>query len=152
MSNTLKGIISGFVASLALSAVIVLKSQFHIVSDDLSVMNLLARIAGGSFGAWADHFIIGALVWGMLYAGFESAVTKLPHWLKGLIFSVLAWLFMMVAFMPFVGAGLFGTKMGLMGAIVPLVQHLIYGFVLGVTYGLLATRLPSKMPARSPQT
>jgi hypothetical protein len=152
MSNSMRGVIAGFIATLVVSAVILLKVQFHIVPDELSIMSLLGRIAGGSVSAWADHFIIGTLVWGMLFGGFDALVPALPYWLKGAIFSVLAWLFMMIVFMPFAGVGFFGVKLGVLAAVVTLVQHLIYGVSLGVVYGLLSAWGRSKAPERSRQT
>ena len=153
MSNSLKGIISGFVATLALSAVMLLKVELHLVPPEYSVIAMLSKLAGGTFAAWADHFIIGSLVWGLVFAGFDSVISnKVPYWLKGVIFSLIAWLVMMVCFLPFVGMGLFGWKLGILAAVVPLIQHLVYGVVLGVTYGLLMAWVPGRQPERSPQT
>ena len=123
MSNAMKGVIAGFIATLVLSAVMLLKVKFHLVPEELSIMSLLGRIAGGSVAAWADHFIIGSLVWGLAFAGFDSVVPNVPHWLKGIVFSLLAWLVMMVVFLPFVGVGLFGAKLGVLAAVVTLIQH-----------------------------
>jgi hypothetical protein len=152
MSNAMKGVIAGFIATLVLSAVMLLKVKFDLVPEELSIMSLLGRIAGGSVAAWADHFIIGSLVWGLAFAGFDSVVPNVPHWLKGIVFSLLAWLVMMVVFLPFVGVGLFGAKLGVLAAVVTLIQHLVYGVALGITYGLLATWVPEKAPERSQQT
>jgi hypothetical protein len=152
MSNSTKGVIAGFIATLVLSAVMLLKVKFHVVPEELSIMSLLGRLAGGPGAAWADHFILGTLVWGMIFAGFEALLPNVPYWLKGVIFSVLAWLVMMVAFMPFVGVGLFGAKLGMLAAVVTLIQHLVYGVALGLTYGLLAAWAPAKAPERSQQT
>jgi hypothetical protein len=152
MSNATKGVIAGFIATLVLSTVMLLKVKFHLVPEELSIMSLLGRIAGGTGAAWADHFIIGTVVWGMIFAGFEALVPNVPYWLKGAIFSLLAWLVMMVVFLPFVGVGFFGAKLGMLAAVVTLIQHLIYGVTLGLTYGLLATWAPAKAPERSRQT
>jgi hypothetical protein len=59
---------------------------------------------------------------------------------------------MMVVFLPFVGVGLFGAKLGALAAVFTLIQHLVYGVTLGATYGLLATWAPEKAPERSQQT
>jgi hypothetical protein len=152
MSNAMKGLIAGFVGTLVLSAVMLLKVKFHLVPEELSIMSLLGRIAGGSFAAWADHFIIGTLVWGLAFAGFDSVVPNVSYWLKGILFSLIAWLIMMVVFLPFVGVGFFGAKLGVLAAVVTLIQHLVYGVALGITYGLLATWAPEKAPERSQQT
>ncbi|MFM0808856.1 DUF6789 family protein, partial [Klebsiella pneumoniae] len=57
---------------------------------------------------------------------------------KGLAFSVLAWLLMMLIPMPMAGAGLFGMKLGMMAPVMTLMLHLIWGYVFGYTYGRLA--------------
>jgi hypothetical protein len=152
MSNAMKGVIAGFVATLVLTAAMLLKVEFHLVPPELSVMSLLGRIAGGNVSAWSDHFIIGTLIWGLCFAGFDAVVPNQPYWLKGIIFSVLAWLVMMVVFLPFVGVGFFGVKLGMLAAVVTLIQHLIYGVTLGLVYGLLSAWVPAKAPEHSQQT
>ena len=147
MSNTLKGITAGLVATLVLSAIMLLKAHLD-VAQDYTAIAMLSRLAGGAVSAWLDHFIVGVLVWGLLFAEFDAAVT-MPYWLKGLGFGVFAWLMMMLLFMPIGGLGLFGLKAGFLPAAVNLAQHLIYGVVLGVTYGLLTAWVPAKAPAGS---
>jgi hypothetical protein len=148
----MRGIISGFVATLVLTIVLVFKQHFHI-APELSVLNQLSKLAGGTVGGWMDHFIIGTLIWGMLFAGFEAVTPPtLPLWLKGVIFSMFAWLVAMLVFLPFVGMGVFGHKAGWLPAAVNLAQHVIYGLVLGITYGLLGSLAPAKAPERSSQT
>jgi hypothetical protein len=39
-----------------------------------------------------------------------------------------------------------------MAAVVTLIYHLVYGAVLGTTYGLLSVWVPVKAPEGSPQT
>src|SRR6516164_4136093 len=56
--------------------------------------------------------------------------------LNGILFRIGAWILMMVLVMPMAGAGLFGMALGIMVPIATLVLHLIYGAVLGGTYGL----------------
>ena len=151
MSNAFKGILSGFVATLVLSAVMLLKNHLNI-TQELSIINQLSKLAGGTPSGWADHFIIGTLMWGILFGGFDATAPEVPYWLKGVIFSLFGWLVMMLFFLPFVGMGLFGSKAGYLPAVVNLAQHLIYGVVLGVTYGLLTQWVPAKAPEGSHQT
>jgi hypothetical protein len=151
MSNSMKGIISGFVATAVLSVLMLLKVQLQVIPEQYSLIAMLSRLAGGTPSAWADHFIIGVLVWGLLFGGFVTLLPKLPYWLTGLIFGVFAWLVAMIAFLPFVGSGLFGMKVGMMIPVIQLVQHLVYGLALGITFGLLTAWVPVKTPAGSPQ-
>jgi hypothetical protein len=152
MSNTIKGIVSGLVATLVLSAVMLAKSELHIAAG-YSIIPLLSKLAGGTVGGWMDHFIIGTVIWGLVFAAFDSVTPdSLPYWLKGVLFSLFAWLVMMLFFMPYVGLEAFGLKAGLFPATINLVQHLIYGVVLGLTYGLLTQWVPVKNTEHSPQT
>src|SRR5262249_960480 len=151
MSNSMKGLIAGLVATLVLSALLMLKASLSIMPE-LSVIQLLTRIGNLSVvQAWMDHFIVGVVVWGLLFAAFEATIDKGSHLLKGVVFGVFAWLVMMVAFMPVVGAVFFGAKLGFMAAAVTLFYHLVYGAVLGATYGALSVWAPAKNPETSTQ-
>jgi hypothetical protein len=88
----------------------------------------------------------------LLFGAYDSAASRPAHWLKGIIFGVFTWLIMMVAFMPLAKVGFFGSKIGPMAAVVTLIYHLVYGAVLGTTYGLLSVWVPVKAPEGSPQT
>jgi len=82
-------------------------------------------------------------VWGSLFPIFDAIVPGGSHWLKGTLFGIGAWLLMMILVMPMAGAGLFGMALGIMVPIATLVLHLIFGAVLGGTYGL---EHPDPMP------
>jgi hypothetical protein len=58
----------------------------------------------------------------------------------------------MAALMPLAKEGFFGSRIGPIAALVTLMYHLIYGAVLGTTYGLLSAWVPVKAPEGSPQT
>ena len=146
MSNSMKGLIAGLAATLVLSALVMLKASLNIVPE-LSVIQLLTRIGGITpVQAWMDHFIVGVVVWGLLFTACESTIDKGSHLVKGVAFGVFAWLVMMIVFMPLVGAGLFGAKLGFTAAAVTLFYHLVYGAVLGATYGALSAWVPAKNP------
>jgi hypothetical protein len=149
MSNSLKGMIAGFVATLVLSALLLLKSTMNLVPD-LNLIKLLTNL--GSIGvpaAWMDHFIVGVVVWGLLFGAYDSVATRPAPWLKGIIFGIFAWVVMMVVFLPLAKVGFFGSKIGPMAAAVTLLYHLVYGAVLGTTYGLLNNWAPAKVPDSS---
>lgn len=63
-----------------------------------------------------------------------------PNWIKGTLVGVAAWLVMMVVVMPMAGAGFFALNIGLMATIMTLVVHVIFGAVLGGTFGALVSR------------
>jgi hypothetical protein len=144
MSNTAKGMIAGLIATLVLSVLMLLNGSLDLVPT-INVIQLLMSLGTLSApSAWMDHFIVGVVVWGLLFAVYDSATTRPALWLKGIIFGMFAWLIMMVAFMPLAGAGFIGAKIGIMAVVGLLILHLIYGVVLGTTYGLLGVFVPVK--------
>lgn len=54
----------------------------------------------------------------------------------------------MIMLMPMAGAGLFGIALGVMAPMMTLVLHLIFGAVLGWTYGRLAPSVLTAARAR----
>jgi hypothetical protein len=105
MGNALKGMIAGFVATLILSGLMLLNSTMDLMPQ-INIVRMLANLATlSTTAAWMDHFIVGVVIWGLLFAVYDGVATRPAHWLKGIIVGVLAWLMMMVAFMPLAGAG-----------------------------------------------
>jgi hypothetical protein len=144
MSNAMKGMFAGFVATLVLTALMLINGAFDLVPQ-INIIRLLTTLGTLSVpSAWMDHFIVGVVVWGLLFAVYDGGADRPAHWLKGIIFGVFAWLVMMVAFMPLAGAGFFGAKIGVTAPVGLLIVHLIYGLVLGATYGLLGVLVPVK--------
>ncbi|HZS65424.1 MAG TPA: DUF6789 family protein [Xanthobacteraceae bacterium] len=136
MAYSTKGLIAGFIATSILSAVMLLLTALG--QEDADIVTLIDRFGSiRRLGAWADHFLVGAVLWGAIFAGFEAVTPRAPIWLKGIGFGVLAWLAMMVLFMPAVGAGLFGLTLGIQTPLLMLFLHLIYGAALGVAFSLL---------------
>jgi len=144
MSNSMRGMLAGFVATLVLSGLLLLKSTMDLVPE-LNIIRLLVSLGSITVvQAWMDHFIVGVVVWGLLFGVYDSLATRPAHWLKGIIFGVFAWLMMMMLFMPAVKAGFFGHRVGINAALLMLGLHLIYGVVLGTVYGLLTAWAPLK--------
>jgi uncharacterized protein DUF6789 len=152
MSNSMKGMVAGLVATLVLSGLLLVKSTMELVPE-LNIIRLLTNLGSiTTVQAWMDHFIIGVVVWGLLFGVYDSLATRPAHWLKGIIFGVFAWLVMMLVFMPLAKTGIFGFRLGPMAAAVTLLYHLVYGAVLGTTYGLLTAWAPAKAPEGSRPT
>jgi uncharacterized membrane protein YagU involved in acid resistance len=121
------------------------------LAPHLNLIRLLTQLGSiGTVAAWMDHFIVGTVVWGLLFGAFDAVYEKGTYWLKGIVFGVFAWLMMMLLFMPLAKGGFFGAKIGIEAPLVTLMYHMVYGVVLGTTYGLLTTWLPEKQPDRSP--
>ena len=152
MSNSLRGMLAGFVATLVLSGILILKGNMGLWPE-LNIIRLLVNLGSiQTVAAWMDHFIVGVVVWGLLFGAFDAMWESRAYWLKGLIFGVFAWLLMMVLFMPLAKAGWFGARIGPSAALVTLGMHLIYGLVLGVVYGLLTAWYPAKPAGSSSPT
>lgn len=138
----LRGIVAGFGATIVLSVIMVMKGQMGIMPE-LNVAGMLSGMMNASLAmGWLAHFMIGTVIWGSLFALVEN---RLPGGavMSGVVFSIFAWLLMMVGPMQMAGAGLFGLNLGVMAPMVTLMLHLIWGLVLGFTY----ERLPSFKPA-----
>ena len=151
MSNSMKGMLAGLVATLVLSGLLLLKGTMNLVPE-LSIISLLMSLGSiTAVQAWMDHFIVGVVAWGLAFGAYDSLASRPAHWLKGIIFGVFAWVVMMVLFMPLAKAGVFGWKIGPIAAAVTLIYHLVYGAVLGTTYGLLSAWVPAKAPEGSRQ-
>jgi uncharacterized membrane protein YagU involved in acid resistance len=132
-----RGIAAGFVATLVLSAMMLMKQSLGMVPE-LDPIATITAMAGASSPVvgWIGHFVIGSIFWGIGFA-VVSPYLPGPYWLRGLIFAAGAWLMMMIVLMPMAGAGLFGLALGMMTPVVTLLLHVVFGLVLGGIYGLL---------------
>ena len=135
--NIKAGMLSGFIATLALSIIMVVKTKMGVMPELNAIIMLSDMMDSPLAMGWVAHFMIGTFVWGILFA---ILVNKLPGGIltSAIIFSIGAWLMMMVGPMPMAGAGLFGLKMGMMAPVATLMLHIIWGVVLGFSYKLLA--------------
>ena len=83
MSNAMKGMLAGFVATLVLTALMLLNSALDLIPQ-INFIRLLTTLGTLSVpSAWMDHFIVGVVVWGLLFAVYDGAATRPAHWLKG---------------------------------------------------------------------
>ncbi len=138
MNNIVKGVVAGLVATIVLSALMVLKEMMGLMPE----LNVVAMLAGmlktSAAMAWLVHFILGAVVWGVGYAVFQSWIPGGNSIVKGIILGIGVWVMMMVAVMPMAGAGMFGMNLGMMAPIMTLMLHVIFGAVLGGVYDKLS--------------
>ncbi|HOX90833.1 MAG TPA: hypothetical protein P5024_06955 [Burkholderiaceae bacterium] len=133
------GLTAGFAATVVLSVLMMMKHAMGLMPEVNPIGDIvhLADAATGQqlpmIAGWVGHFAIGTVAWGILYSILQSALPG-GAVVKGAVFGVLAWLAMMVLFMPLAGHGLFAMKLGVMAMMATLMLHLIYGIVLGVVY------------------
>lgn len=135
--NVGRGIVAGFVATIVLSALMLMKQAMGMVPQ-LNPIEMITQMMGVHYPGvgWGAHFFLGTIIWGILYAWLDPSLPG-PHWFRGAIFATGVWLIMVVVMMPMAGAGLFGARMGLMAPVATLVMHWIFGAVLGGVYGAL---------------
>src|SRR5215467_5607633 len=113
-----RGIVAGFVATVVLSAMMLMKQSMGLMPG-LDPIGMITSMAGASSLAigWIGHLVIGTIFWGIGFA-IVSPYLPGPHWLRGAIFATGAWLMMMIVMMPIAGAGLFGQRLGMMTPVV----------------------------------
>ena len=112
MSNSLRGMIAGLIATLAMTAVMQFKASMGLWPET-NLIRLLVNLGSiQTVAAWMDHFIVGVVVWGLMFGALDAMWESTAYWLKGLLFGVFAWFLMMVLFMPLAKVGMFGTKIG----------------------------------------
>lgn len=135
-----KGLAAGFIATLVLSMMMVIKSMIGLMPQ-LDVIAMLSGMLGVSAViAWVVHFLIGTVGYGIAIVLLSRMQAK-PAVMLGLILGVIGWLIMMIVLMPMAGKGLFGMQIGIMAPIMTLMLHLIFGAVLGWVYDKMTGRL-----------
>jgi len=139
MRNIGKGLLAGFAATVVLSILMVMKAMMGFMPE-LDLPKMIAAMMGSpdtpAIG-WVIHFMIGVVVYGVAMALLDEHLPGNGSTAHGVILGFIGWLIMMVMMMPMAGAGMFGMKMGVMAPMMTLVLHLIFGAVLGWTYGKL---------------
>ncbi len=134
--NWIKGMIAGFVATVVLSALMIMKAMMGVMPD-LNPIQMIADMLGAPPAiGWMMHFMIGTVLWGTLFAWLDPTLPGERHWLRGIVFAAGAWLIMMIAMMPMAGAGFFGSHLGMATPVMTLLLHIVFGFVLGAVYAL----------------
>ncbi|CAN5147453.1 hypothetical protein BH24PSE2_BH24PSE2_06790 [soil metagenome] len=149
--RTINGIIAGFIATIVLSLLMLMKSAMGMMPE-VNVIQMLAKMGSMYAGlplnpmvGWVMHFVIGSIAWGAIFA-WATSVLPGGFVMKGIVFSVAAWVLMMIGPMPMAGAGLFGLNLGVAAPIATLVLHIIFGAVLGGTFGWLEARRKAGAP------
>jgi hypothetical protein len=135
-NNWLKGMVAGFVATIVLSALMLMKTMMGVMPEINPIKMISDMLGEPPAIGWVMHFLIGTVLWGTLFAWLDPNIPGEGHWLKGILFAVGAWLVMMIVMMPMAGAGLFGSHLGIMAPVMTLILHGIYGLILGAVYAL----------------
>lgn len=134
MTNLKSGFIAGFIATVVLSVLMVMKGIMGVVPE-LDVAAMLAGMIGAPvIVGWIAHFVIGTFAWGGGFAVLYELIPGNSAVQKGIMFGIADWLGMMVLIMPMAGAGFFGLGLGVMAPVMTLVLHVIFGAVLGTVF------------------
>jgi uncharacterized membrane protein YagU involved in acid resistance len=154
MNIYIRSMIAGLAATVVLSILMVMKGMMGLMPE-LDVIAMLSQMAqdmmgfGGAGLAWVMHFMIGTVLWGILFVLLYEKPPGVGAVVKGMSFGVLAWLLMMIGPMPMAGAGLFGLGLGMMAPVMTLVLHIIFGAVLGFVFQVLPADAESSAHAHS---
>ncbi len=135
--NPGKGIVAGFIATVVLTILMIGKAFSHWLSA-FSAIEAIHRLTGGLLVmGWVGHFVIGSILWGVLFALLYPRLPGGRGVPRGIVFGALAWLAMMLLFLPITGYGFFGVAIGWPLIGFTLAMHLVYGTVLGISYASL---------------
>ena len=140
MSDVLKGMLAGGVATAALSLVMLLFSVLGFEPQlELTRLLLVLVDAPTEYAlGWILHWMIGSVVLGGLFAHFEPRLGAATHVKNGILFGVAVWLVVMLFFMPAVGAGYFGFQVSLFAPLIMLGLQVFHSGVMGWVYGKLS--------------
>ncbi|MEO7244527.1 MAG: DUF6789 family protein [Rubrivivax sp.] len=149
MTSVGKGMLAALSATVVLSLLMVMKTMLGVMPA-LDLPKMLATMMDAPASpllGWVAHFVIGVAGYGVAIATLGHRMGQSPT-VSGIVIGVIGWLLMMVVLMPLAGAGLFALSMGPMAPVMTLALHLIFGAVLGWTYGKLvaADVLPASQP------
>lgn len=147
-----RSVLAGFVASLAMLIAFAIAFVVARVLGGVGLPLLTPWFQGLTSNALIDMarpnlytatvlFLLGGLVWSVLYGlVFEHRLSG-PAWRRGLVFALVPWLFSLIVFLPLIGGGLLG--MGLGAGPLPmlgnLILHGVYGAVLGAVFATAAS-------------
>lgn len=143
MKKLIYASIAGFIATVVISIIMIIKNKIGMLPELNPILDnaTLVGMPDKPQIGWLLHFVIGTFVWGVAFAIFVAIWDSKPYWLRGFVFGILAWLAMMIGFMPIADHGLFALHLGIHVTIMTLVIHLIYGLVLGISYQYLTKNI-----------
>lgn len=136
-----RAVLGGFVATLVMTMIIYMAPMMGMPKMDIAGM--LGSMMSGSMhppnsGAWwmgmIAHFVLGSIVFSLIYAYLVYSVLPGSNWLRGAEWGTMV--------MPMMGKGVFSTNtlVPVMMVVATLVVHWIYGAILGSIAGQQAIR------------
>jgi hypothetical protein len=133
---TYKGMAAGVFAASVVAVLLMLNAQSGFLPQ-LDFISLVGSLTGiGTTAAWALHFIFAAVIGG-LFAWLDPDLPGDSLRQRGMIFASAFWALLALFIMPLGGLGFLGLSYGVTLPVAALALHLIFGGVLGGTYGWL---------------
>lgn len=129
------GLVAGFVATLILSMMQLMKARMNLMPQ-LDMIGMISGMMGSSRSmGWVVHFMVGTVVYGLAYAYIFAGWWPDAYWLSGAALGVVGWLIAMLVMMPMAGKGFFATELGAMAPVMTFMMHVVFGAILGFIYG-----------------
>lgn len=129
--SIIRAALAGLVGTTAMTGLMLAAPMMGL--PPMNIGEMLGSMMGGVTAlGWAAHFMIGT-GFAVGYAGVLARRLPGPPVARGMLFALAPWLMAQVVVMPMMGAGFFsGSVLAAMGS---LMGHLVYGAVIGATYG-----------------
>lgn len=158
-ANPGRAILAGLIATAAMTMLIYLAPHMGMPNMDIAAM-LGTPMNSGITPAvmsvpWLIglmmHFVLGTLLFPLVYAYFIYGLLPGKPWAKGLIWGAALWMVMQVMPLPMMGKGFFASKTPepLLFVMGTLMGHLLYGAVFGALAGRQAERNAAALSSQS---
>lgn len=144
MARITRGMIAGLIATLVLSALMVMKAMMGMMPqlNIITMLSAMFRSRNPAMG-WLLHVMIGTVIWGTLFARVQDRLPGSTATVRGIVFGIAAWVLMMIVVMPMAGAGFFGLHFGVAAPLMTLMLHMVYGATLGVSFAWQREPIPA---------
>jgi hypothetical protein len=127
---------AGLLAATIVAVLLMLNAETGFLPA-LDFISLVGSLTGtGYAGGWVIHFLFGTAIGG-LFAWLDPDLPGDSLRQRGMIMASAFWFVLAALLMPLGGMGFLGLNYGLMLPLAALALHLLFGAVLGGTYGWL---------------
>ncbi len=133
MKPTHKNAILGGVAGTIVMTLMMMYVAPMLTGMPMDIAAMLSGMLGGSYIlGMAAHFMMGVIIFPMIYVFVVLRVITGPGLKSGLIWGVALWVAAVMIVMPMAGAGFMMANIGgMMAVMASLMGHLVYGGILG---------------------
>lgn len=157
-----RAVVAGLVATAVMTMLIYMAP--HMGMPNMDIAGMLGSVMNGGqapammSGPWLlgmmMHFVLGTLVFPLVYAYFVYGLLPGKPWVKGVLWGVILWAVMQVMPLPMMGKGLFASKTPepLLFVMGTLMGHLLYGAVFGALADQQAQRSADTLSVHSHTT